>query len=240
MLLLHALYSCGCTSFFFVSLSYDEEQAQSENTDLRSRSGQSLGSKSTRASSVRPVPATWKWGQDLGHILLQSFCHDTEEKCENMSTFWLWLIISMFLHFLIGMKRIRRFTYTPSCMTLRGFSTEGMTLCMMPLTFSKYQTSWLSAVDEEKGQRDSTRKTGFFSDFSDYQMCYSCQGSEFLYFVWNIIKSNFYQTYLLLKECNEYEIYLDIYENVVFLCIIYCLPFNGATVCPVVLPEALM
>ncbi|XP_036433318.1 probable tubulin polyglutamylase TTLL1 [Colossoma macropomum] len=39
---------------------YDEEQALSENADLRSRSGQSLGSKSTRSSSVRPIPATWK------------------------------------------------------------------------------------------------------------------------------------------------------------------------------------
>ncbi|XP_053097711.1 probable tubulin polyglutamylase TTLL1 isoform X1 [Pangasianodon hypophthalmus] len=41
---------------------YDEEQAMSENTDrdLRSRSGQSLGSKSTKSGSVRPVTATWK------------------------------------------------------------------------------------------------------------------------------------------------------------------------------------
>lgn len=45
-----------------VSLSYDEEQAMSENTDrdLRSRSGQSLGTKSTKSGSVRPVMATWK------------------------------------------------------------------------------------------------------------------------------------------------------------------------------------
>uniref|UniRef100_A0A4W6FF44 Tubulin tyrosine ligase-like family, member 1 n=1 Tax=Lates calcarifer TaxID=8187 RepID=A0A4W6FF44_LATCA len=42
---------------------YDEEQAQSENAerDLRSRSGQSLGSKGTKGSAgVRPVAATWK------------------------------------------------------------------------------------------------------------------------------------------------------------------------------------
>ncbi|XP_069048953.1 polyglutamylase complex subunit TTLL1 isoform X1 [Lepisosteus oculatus] len=43
-------------------LLYDEELAQSENADrdLRSRSGQSLGSKGGRASSMRPGPATWK------------------------------------------------------------------------------------------------------------------------------------------------------------------------------------
>ncbi|KAK3544839.1 hypothetical protein QTP86_027513 [Hemibagrus guttatus] len=48
-------FSLGVTS-------YDEEQAMSENTerDLRSRSGQSLGSKSTKSGSVRPVTATWK------------------------------------------------------------------------------------------------------------------------------------------------------------------------------------
>lgn len=43
---------------------YDEEQAQSENAerDLRSRSGQSLGSKGTKGGAgVRPVAATWKW-----------------------------------------------------------------------------------------------------------------------------------------------------------------------------------
>nr|XP_020455294.1 probable tubulin polyglutamylase TTLL1 isoform X2 [Monopterus albus] len=42
---------------------YDEEQAQSENVDrdLRSRSGQSVGSKGTKGSaSVRPPAATWK------------------------------------------------------------------------------------------------------------------------------------------------------------------------------------
>lgn len=42
---------------------YDEEQAQSENAerDLRSRSGQSLGSKGTKGSAgVRPAAATWK------------------------------------------------------------------------------------------------------------------------------------------------------------------------------------
>ncbi|CAI5636163.1 unnamed protein product [Oreochromis niloticus] len=42
---------------------YDEEQAQSENAerDLRSRSGQSLGSKGTKGSAgVRPTAATWK------------------------------------------------------------------------------------------------------------------------------------------------------------------------------------
>ncbi|KAM9468376.1 polyglutamylase complex subunit TTLL1 isoform 1-T1 [Clarias gariepinus] len=41
---------------------YDEEQAQNENTDrdLRSRSGQSLGTKSTKSGSTRPVTATWK------------------------------------------------------------------------------------------------------------------------------------------------------------------------------------
>ncbi|KAI5617836.1 putative tubulin polyglutamylase TTLL1 [Silurus asotus] len=41
---------------------YDEEQAMSENTDrdLRSRSGQSLASKSTKPGSARPVTATWK------------------------------------------------------------------------------------------------------------------------------------------------------------------------------------
>uniref|UniRef100_A0A672ZPG2 Polyglutamylase complex subunit TTLL1 n=1 Tax=Sphaeramia orbicularis TaxID=375764 RepID=A0A672ZPG2_9TELE len=42
---------------------YDEEQAQSENADrdLRSRSGQSLGSKGSKGSAgVRPVAATWK------------------------------------------------------------------------------------------------------------------------------------------------------------------------------------
>ncbi|XP_051747765.1 probable tubulin polyglutamylase TTLL1 isoform X2 [Ctenopharyngodon idella] len=40
---------------------YDEEQALSESADLRSRSGQSLGSKGSRSSSVRPpFPATWK------------------------------------------------------------------------------------------------------------------------------------------------------------------------------------
>uniref|UniRef100_A0A7N8XMR0 Polyglutamylase complex subunit TTLL1 n=1 Tax=Mastacembelus armatus TaxID=205130 RepID=A0A7N8XMR0_9TELE len=42
---------------------YDEEQAQSENTerDLRSRSGQSLGSKGTKGSAaVRSTAATWK------------------------------------------------------------------------------------------------------------------------------------------------------------------------------------
>uniref|UniRef100_A0A673MCB4 Tubulin tyrosine ligase-like family, member 1 n=1 Tax=Sinocyclocheilus rhinocerous TaxID=307959 RepID=A0A673MCB4_9TELE len=41
---------------------YDEEQALSESAerDLRSRSGQLLGSKGSRSSSVRPFPATWK------------------------------------------------------------------------------------------------------------------------------------------------------------------------------------
>ncbi|KAK9977196.1 hypothetical protein ABG768_019017 [Culter alburnus] len=40
---------------------YDEEQALSESADLRSRSGQSLGSKGSRSGSVRPpFPATWK------------------------------------------------------------------------------------------------------------------------------------------------------------------------------------
>nr|XP_055062934.1 polyglutamylase complex subunit TTLL1-like [Misgurnus anguillicaudatus] len=41
---------------------YDEEQAVSESAerDLRSRSGQSSGSKGSRSSSVRPFPATWK------------------------------------------------------------------------------------------------------------------------------------------------------------------------------------
>uniref|UniRef100_A0A3B3BH90 Tubulin tyrosine ligase-like family, member 1 n=1 Tax=Oryzias melastigma TaxID=30732 RepID=A0A3B3BH90_ORYME len=42
---------------------YDEEQAQSENAerDLRSRSGQSLGSKGSKGSAgVRPAAATWK------------------------------------------------------------------------------------------------------------------------------------------------------------------------------------
>uniref|UniRef100_A0A3Q3VMP7 Polyglutamylase complex subunit TTLL1 n=1 Tax=Mola mola TaxID=94237 RepID=A0A3Q3VMP7_MOLML len=43
---------------------YDEEQAQSEHTDLRdlrSRSGQSLGSKGTKGGAgVRPVTASWK------------------------------------------------------------------------------------------------------------------------------------------------------------------------------------
>ncbi|XP_048035155.1 polyglutamylase complex subunit TTLL1-like [Megalobrama amblycephala] len=40
---------------------YDEEQALSESANLRSRSGQSLGSKGSRSGSVRPpFPATWK------------------------------------------------------------------------------------------------------------------------------------------------------------------------------------
>ncbi|XP_061920800.1 probable tubulin polyglutamylase TTLL1 isoform X2 [Entelurus aequoreus] len=40
---------------------YDEEQAQVENADLRSRSGQSLGSKGTKVNTgVRPAAATWK------------------------------------------------------------------------------------------------------------------------------------------------------------------------------------
>ena len=42
---------------------YDEEQAQSENAerDLRSRSGQSLGSKGSKGSAgIRPAAATWK------------------------------------------------------------------------------------------------------------------------------------------------------------------------------------
>lgn len=48
---------------------YDEEQAQSENAerDLRSRSGQSLGSKGNKGGAgVRPVAATWKWGDTAG------------------------------------------------------------------------------------------------------------------------------------------------------------------------------
>lgn len=54
---------------FSFSLSYDEEQAMSENTvrDLRSRSGQSLGSKSTKSGNVRPVTATWKWVHNLDY-----------------------------------------------------------------------------------------------------------------------------------------------------------------------------
>lgn len=47
---------------------YDEEQAQSENAerDLRSRSGQSLGSKGTKGSAgVRPTAATWKWSDNF-------------------------------------------------------------------------------------------------------------------------------------------------------------------------------
>lgn len=42
---------------------YDEEQAQSENAerDLRSRSGQTLGTKGSKGSAgVRPTAATWK------------------------------------------------------------------------------------------------------------------------------------------------------------------------------------
>lgn len=55
-----------CFSSLHYSLSptrYDEEQAQSENAerDLRSRSGQSLGSKGSKGSAgVRPAAATWK------------------------------------------------------------------------------------------------------------------------------------------------------------------------------------
>lgn len=46
-----------------IPLRYDEEQAQSENAEreLRSRSGQSLGSKGGKGSAgVRPAAATWK------------------------------------------------------------------------------------------------------------------------------------------------------------------------------------
>lgn len=62
----HAVHICVYSS---LSLSYDEEQAQNENTDrdLRSRSGQSLGTKSTKSGSTRPVTATWKWDQNLHH-----------------------------------------------------------------------------------------------------------------------------------------------------------------------------
>lgn len=52
----------------FCVIRYDEEQAQSENAerDLRSRSGQSLGSKGTKGSAgVRPTAATWKWSDNF-------------------------------------------------------------------------------------------------------------------------------------------------------------------------------
>lgn len=42
---------------------YDEEQAQSENAEreLRSRSGQALGSKGSKGGGgIRPGAATWK------------------------------------------------------------------------------------------------------------------------------------------------------------------------------------
>lgn len=62
-LLTHSLNShCFCV------IRYDEEQAQSENAerDLRSRSGQSLGSKGTKGSAgVRPTAATWKWSDNF-------------------------------------------------------------------------------------------------------------------------------------------------------------------------------
>lgn len=52
---------------------YDEEQAQSENAEreLRSRSGQCVGSKGGKGGAgVRPGAATWKWSDTFVFLLL--------------------------------------------------------------------------------------------------------------------------------------------------------------------------
>lgn len=82
----------GSQSRCLSSIRYDEEQAQSESAehDLRSRSGQLLGSKGTRGcAGARPAAATWKWG-DVTDSEYDFLCLTVRVRNEDHPEFYQW------------------------------------------------------------------------------------------------------------------------------------------------------